>query len=171
MLRLARNLHFKVYVLLLLRNLHCKVHKVLRMPRNLRFKLLTALRLSRNHTKSALQGPQSAAPSLKSDIEGQQNIEPATKKDTCKEKFTSCSPAKVFCSKNPSNDITKMPNPSFRSRLPPTSENEPHAQRSRFTVPATESARRSITVPISCACHEKSTLDRPPMNTSDQNLA
>ena len=43
-------------------------------------------------------------------------------------------------------DNIKMPKCCFRSRLPPTSELEPHVQKSRLTAPATKSEH--------CACHE-----------------
>ena len=95
-----------------------------------------------------------------------------------------------FCwairSESSSKDHIKMPKRSFRPRLPPISaisENEPHAQKSRFTAhgtesqhaedhhsvqsttPATKSAHRRKAAPISCTCHEKSTLDLDRQNT------
>ena len=136
------------------RNLRFEVHKVLRLLRNLHFQVDKVLRLPRNLDS------QSAAPATKSALQ-----------DTLRR------PARAFCRKSASKDNIKIPKCSFRARLPPMSENDPHVQKSRFTAPvtklervedhhevqsaapATRSAYRSNTAPIRCTCHEKSTLD------------
>ena len=107
-----------------------KVHKVLRLPRILHFKDPQS---TAHATKSAHQGPQSTAPATKCALQGPQSTAPAM-----------------------------------------ISENESHVTKSRFTAPATKSehsedhhhvqssapaTKSELDAPISCARHEKSTLD------------
>ena len=154
--RLPRNPDFKVYkVMYPPRNLHLKVHKVLRLPQICTSRFTKCCACNKVHTSRSTKF--------------------CASHEICKSSFTSRSPAKAICSKSTSKDNIKIPKCSFRLRLPPISEKEAHVQKSRFTAPASEhaedhhhvqstalaakSVHRPKPAPISCACHEKSTLD------------
>ena len=118
----------------------------------------TALRLPRNTSrstkKSAFQGLQSTAPATKAALQGPQSIAPATIcHDICTSRFTSRSPAKSIRSKRTSKDHVKMPNRSFRLRLPPISEAEPHHDSPH--LPRNQSTPKTTAMSkIYYACHK-----------------
>ena len=61
--------------------------------------------------------------------------------EICTSRLTRRSPEKVFRCKNASKDNIQIQRRSFRARLPPISENEPHVEKSHFTPPVTKIER------------------------------
>ena len=82
--------------------------------------------------------------------------------EICTSRFTSRSPAKVIRSKSTSKEHIKMRKRSFRSRLPPISENEPHVQSPRFTAPATKSKHAKDHSPSPKMCTAPAQSPRAP---------
>ena len=106
---------------------------MLRLPRNLHIEVHKVLCLPRN---LHFEGPQSAVPATKSALRGSQSAAPATK------------------------SANEPPVEKLRFTAPVTkSEHLDDHHHVQSAAPATKSALRSQTVPIPCACHEKSTLD------------
>ena len=136
MLRLPRNLHFKVHkVLCLPRNLHFEVHKVLCLPRNLHFEVHKVLRLPRNlhfEVHHMLCFPRNLA--LRGS-QGDKVLHPPRFLKT-----------------------THMSKTKFTARV--TLERVKDHHHVQNAAPATKSAVRSTTAPIRCTCHQKSTLHR-----------
>ena len=164
------DLHLKVHKMLrLLQNPRVKVHKTLRLPRNPRVKvcheICTSRCLPRNlHIKvhKILRLPR--------------NLHwRSTKYCACHEistsRFTSCSPAKAICSKSTSKDNIKMPNRSYK----PKSHDSPRLPRNQST-PKTTAMSMNSTAPARKsvhrheATHEQSILRLPlKMITESQN--
>ena len=130
-----------IKVLPLPRNLHFKVHQVLRLPRN---KSACHVVCTSRSTKScachkicAFQGPQST-------------------KSTHQDSHRAALPKRFTARALTSKDNMKMPKRSFRSRLPPTSQSNPACPKvtTHCSCHEIRAHRRPPPCPKHCACHE-----------------
>ena len=185
--RLPRNLQFEVHkVLCLPRNLHFKVHKVPRLPRNLQFEVrkvcicyeICTWRFTKCCACHEICTWRFTTCCICYEICTWRFTKCCACHEICTSRFTKCcacheictsrytcgSSDKAFCRKSASKDNIKIPKRSYRARRPPTSENNPHVEKSPLNTAPVTKAYHEICIskykatPTPCACHKKSTL-------------